>query len=772
MRGMQCVLQSKITPSGMCITGVLLLLLPLAYEWWGNGQFEKIIKFLPVTLPAVTGLFGFSAALAVCILAERQYRRRENSQLRWLVTSALIVAWLQALWLIRGTGDIQGMFWGEFFAFGALWAAGGFSRNLCRQPARRQLLLMVMVIGCGVGISWFGPLLVVFSIPVWIKTSLGPIIALGCLCNKYFPVTKISLRFKLLPSLLLAGIAPTMAVDNGINTYGLSHLYLLFAFLLLLPGLWNMTVETPKKTVERLLRSQHRKIERQQLKWQEIEQIRLRQDVAIKQLSTVVNKKRKLTSTLDELASNAGEYFQTDHVYISLLEGVPSQLWVVAFRGDFQFREMELEEKFMGGIYASRQPVFINDFHDQLKWEESDVFQAGIRSMLGMPVLIDGQLAGVMEVFFGMPHAVTDQYLHMAQVYAEQIALAVRLARLQDEEARKEDELSLLHEVTWLVINQSSPMLLLTRVGGMISKYLRADALAIFYAQPQPGATGIHIVQAEGFSPLDLDRLQILFDKGNLSGLRGDGTDKTVRRAALVSLTLLTGKTVDVLPLFFRQALQGVLVFYWDYERKPGQRQSVEETLRTLASLTAMGLERDSLYSNIKKVGLTDPLTQLANRRLFDYIIKREINRLRRYGRPLSLMMVDIDYFKRINDTWGHMAGDEILKEIGHLLKKSFRMTDFPARYGGEEFVIILPETEKEAAYVLAEKFRLMISGLLFPTGGEKITLTVSVGIATFELQHVTEGQMSEGNLVLAADQTLYRAKNSGRNRVEVWDAQ
>ena len=132
-------------------------------------------------------------------------------------------------------------------------------------------------------------------------------------------------------------------------------------------------------------------------------------------------------------------------------------------------------------------------------------------------------------------------------------------------------------------------------------------------------------------------------------------------------------------------------------------------------------------------------------------------------------MMVDIDFFKKINDTWGHQTGDVILQEMGAMLKTQFRTSDVPARYGGEEFAVILPETSSVQAHAVAEKLRAQAAKKIFAPQTDRVSLTISIGVATIEYRKGAD-QLTEADLILAADQSLYRAKHAGRNRVEVCD--
>ena len=139
--------------------------------------------------------------------------------------------------------------------------------------------------------------------------------------------------------------------------------------------------------------------------------------------------------------------------------------------------------------------------------------------------------------------------------------------------------------------------------------------------------------------------------------------------------------------------------------------------------------------------------------------MQNEIQRAKRYKRPLSLIIFDIDHFKKINDTYGHKVGDEVLKALSKLIKKNIRKIDFAARWGGEEFVILAPETNVEGAKKLAEKLRQAVETYKFPTVGK---VTISLGVAQLEPDEKPE------DFIVRADMALYKAKEGGRNRVEI----
>ena len=165
----------------------------------------------------------------------------------------------------------------------------------------------------------------------------------------------------------------------------------------------------------------------------------------------------------------------------------------------------------------------------------------------------------------------------------------------------------------------------------------------------------------------------------------------------------------------------------------------------------------------LEALAQTDPLTQLVNRRALTIRLLTEMERVRRYNAPLAMLLLDLDHFKLINDTYGHLVGDDVLSGVAALLQRAVRTVDTVARYGGEEFVMVLPETGKQGAIAFAERIRDKLASHRFPmAGGQEIHVTGSIGVANYPSPHIE----SVEDLFRAADAALYRAKGSGRNLV------
>ena len=179
----------------------------------------------------------------------------------------------------------------------------------------------------------------------------------------------------------------------------------------------------------------------------------------------------------------------------------------------------------------------------------------------------------------------------------------------------------------------------------------------------------------------------------------------------------------------------------------------------------AATLKHFQRFSSIKNIAIYDTLTGLYNRRYFEERLGVEAQKSFYSGTPLSLVMVDIDLFKKVNDTFGHTEGDQILCKISSLLKTSVRKKDTVARYGGEEFILILPEAGLEESFVIAERIRRLVEDTPFEVGEAQVNLTISMGISNFPSHRAK----SKEELVKMADQALYDAKRGGRNKVCIY---
>ncbi|MCZ6697919.1 MAG: GGDEF domain-containing protein [Planctomycetota bacterium] len=213
----------------------------------------------------------------------------------------------------------------------------------------------------------------------------------------------------------------------------------------------------------------------------------------------------------------------------------------------------------------------------------------------------------------------------------------------------------------------------------------------------------------------------------------------------------------------FRETAQSMSVSLSDVP-DPYELQSRAADLIAELSIVGEAENQAMLAQNrvLEQKATTDTLTGLNNRAAFDARLESEIERLRRYGRPFALLMLDVDHFKRFNDTYGHLVGDDVLKLVARACSDIVRTADFAARYGGEEFAVIAPEIDSKQAALFAERLRAAIEGRTYDYNGQSLNVTVSIGVAAVS----SECQTFESKPIIhAADAALYQAKKSGRNR-------
>jgi diguanylate cyclase (GGDEF)-like protein len=222
----------------------------------------------------------------------------------------------------------------------------------------------------------------------------------------------------------------------------------------------------------------------------------------------------------------------------------------------------------------------------------------------------------------------------------------------------------------------------------------------------------------------------------------------------------LPGETLLVHPLIFSNRLQGALVAV-------GERAAFDASVGRVVSLmsnqAAAAIALIELAEANRRLALHDGLTDLLNRRAFDESLERAASQASRGGQPLSLLMIDLDHFKRLNDTYGHTAGDIALQAAAEEIRGQVRGGDLAARYGGEEFAIILPDTDGPAAFRMAERLRKALADRLIKVGDEQLKITASCGVSGTDLGYATPEE-----LIHSADEALYASKETGRNRTSL----
>jgi diguanylate cyclase (GGDEF)-like protein len=296
--------------------------------------------------------------------------------------------------------------------------------------------------------------------------------------------------------------------------------------------------------------------------------------------------------------------------------------------------------------------------------------------------------------------------------------------------------------------------------GSQLKESLEALGYAIKWARS--GMEGLTLAREEEPDLVVLD--VIMEDMDGFAVCRWLKMHATTRDIPVIMLTA----RADV-----KDRIEGLHVGADDYVAKPFAPEELEArifaALRVKANQTELkrrNSQLESMLHHVEALAITDPLTGLFNRRRLSDVLRREWAVAKRYDNELACIMIDIDHFKNFNDRHGHDLGDRVLKEVAAAFNASLREVDLAARYGGEEFAILLPQTSREGALILAERLQTSIRGLAFKVDDRTLTVTASFGVAS---ERDVRGKGPD-DLVRAADAALYEAKHQGRDRIVVYE--
>ncbi len=347
--------------------------------------------------------------------------------------------------------------------------------------------------------------------------------------------------------------------------------------------------------------------------------------------------------------------------------------------------------------------------------------------------------------------------------YAAQVVRLVALSEGRREFARHMRQSRALLAAVQRIQTPKTPDLLAASICETALQVSSASSAALIRWRTEAGR-GWVIYSTGEFrgSPYEVDRDTLAFnacEAGMVSFM--DDTSATDRRVGLMSNGDggWRGGAVGIVPLKRGHVVLGAIVVA---SRDPGHiTQDEVDNLGALAAVSIGPLEMAWEIDAVNKRASTDGLTGLVNRRAFDEHLKRLLNETDRFGQPLALILADIDHFKRINDTWGHEAGDEVLRAVAAKLSEGVRTVDVIARYGGEEIAILLPQTSVVGAADLADRLRGAVESRPVKFKGEEIPVTASFGVASYP-----DAVRASDGLFRAADRALYEAKSAGRNCV------
>ena len=307
---------------------------------------------------------------------------------------------------------------------------------------------------------------------------------------------------------------------------------------------------------------------------------------------------------------------------------------------------------------------------------------------------------------------------------------------------------------------------LVEKLFSLLSSFVEYHVAGIYFASPDDFAENILYVDTLG-----RNLSKNLLSDINYDFFRKIEEHKTVKGSKFEVVRMLLGKELDyefsdltskiIIPLIFDKKLIGGICFYTRQDVDYSSFRFFDIMISELLAIFKMKYQ----YTEKEFMSVLDGLTGLYNRRQFEIGLEQEYNRTKRHPSDFSLAILDIDFFKKVNDTYGHQYGDYVLKTVASLMKQSFRKTDLLYRYGGEELVMIMPETNVEGALIPVQRLRRMVEEYDFDYNGVKAKVTVSIGL-TMNYQSL----LTSADIVKSADEALYKAKESGRNRVVLYE--
>jgi diguanylate cyclase (GGDEF)-like protein len=378
-------------------------------------------------------------------------------------------------------------------------------------------------------------------------------------------------------------------------------------------------------------------------------------------------------------------------------------------------------------------------------------------SELAIPLMVRDAVVGVLDCQSDNHAHFDKETIDLLTLFSTQASMALQNAKLYSLEQRRTTQLQAInsiakHATSVLELNQ-----LLHSVCALVQRCFRVDHASVLLREEdalvlraQHGSLTPLLEEGEIF-PCEADWWNNALDSGgietisDLSGYAGKGRLYEDAQSRISIPMISYGQPLGLLVLSGR-------------ERNAFARTETQP-LESVADIFSSAIQNANYVQRVKQLAYLDGLTGIFNRRYFETRITEEIERARRFGTELAVIMVDVDKFKSLNDTFGHLLGDEVLRQVSSLLSRQIRKIDVVCRYGGEEFVILLPQTAPEQALHVADKLRRAVEEWQFP--GVPRALTVSGGVAVFP----KHGD-SRDELVKAADAALYQAKGAGRNRM------
>jgi diguanylate cyclase (GGDEF)-like protein len=448
----------------------------------------------------------------------------------------------------------------------------------------------------------------------------------------------------------------------------------------------------------------------------------------------------------------------------------PDQVVPIAFEGavgayervDMTLLHTRIGEGFTGWVAQHGEPLLVNDANNDPRGLTIPGTDEVDESMLVVPMQYDGVTIGVITLSKLGLNAFGPEDLRLLAILADQAATAVESARLLSRIRDLAGELRRLLDMSADLSTSLDPHQVANLIARHMARAMGVDECAISYWD-RPGGR----VESLGYFPLlPPEQLEPFFDVSDYpvtvrvlerqETILIDADDPFADQAEVALLRIEGHRKLAMLPLVAKGQSIGLVELFsstpitWNAE--------LLELVRTMANEAAMALENARLYEDARKLADRDPLTGFFNHRFLHERLGEEVVRTQRARRPLSVLMLDLDDFKLVNDTFGHLFGDRVLTWTADLIRSTLRVSDIPARYGGDEFAIILPETDRDEARRAAERILDAFREHAF-VGEQRgpVPIGASIGVATYP----ADGRYAT-DLIAAADRALYRVKRDG----------
>jgi diguanylate cyclase (GGDEF)-like protein len=464
-----------------------------------------------------------------------------------------------------------------------------------------------------------------------------------------------------------------------------------------------------------------------------------------------------LDEVLQRILVIARDYFHLQNVAILLLDKDMQELYArsqIGWDAGSDTIRLPIGKGITGAAARMKRPIYSSDVSKDPRYVNS---ASSTRSELAIPLMVRDECVGVLDCQSEKLDHFDKETTDLLTLFSTQASMALQNAKLYSLEQKKAAQLAAINAIAQQTTAVLDLKELLSKVCSLIQEAFRISHVSVLLKEEENLVLRAHhgcltpLIPEGGHLPIE-------------AGLWGDAfaAAKTLIENNIRSSPERVGLYEETasrmcLPLVsFGQTL-GVLVL--DSNDRSAFHSNDVQPLESVADICANAIQNAYYVDRVKQLAYLDGLTGIFNRRYFELRIAEEIERARRHETGMAVIMVDIDQFKRLNDEFGHLLGDEVLRQVSSILNQQLRKTDVVCRYGGEEFAILLSQTNPQHAAGVAEKLRRLVETWQFP--GVPRPVTISAGAATYPDHGCTRD-----DLVKAADAGLYAAKQSGRNRV------